>query len=371
MERASVEYAIVGAGIYGLTLADHLARAGSDVAIFDDGGYLDRTNASTGETRLLRQTIVEDPSYYSWCAYSSDYYRSLGDVGQCATKTGFALIAEPGSRFQRHHSVRDVVETAADVARKQGIEHSRLTGSELKAQYPELATDSSSSVFLEPGALTLHVDEIARLLAQRLESLGAQLHLRTRVTGIDLRSPSFANINSSNAGNWRASYVVLATGPDSVLGQVGHAAVVQQPIAWFEAKPTDSFPALVVTRQHRPLLFGFPMLDNTLGAKFVLENSVIRSGRWSNPPNSDWERRLVDQLPAAAKSIVPSVGDSIRQEWRPYVVMPGARIRTKWQSERVLQISGCSGHGYKLAAGVTRDLSAALRKSDVAAAVLR
>jgi sarcosine oxidase len=160
--------AIIGAGVFGSSLAWWLARAGWDVVLVDQFEPGDPRATSGGESRLLRCGHGEDTLYTASAWRARTLWREL--EAEC----GQELLVGCGLAWFAHRE--DGWEGAsARVLGELGIPCERLDPAAGARLFPSLATDDLAFVLLEPDAGLLRAQAAVRALAAQAVAHGARL----------------------------------------------------------------------------------------------------------------------------------------------------------------------------------------------------
>ena len=201
------EILVVGAGIFGSTVAIELSRRGYKTTLLDEGLAPNPLAASTDISKVIRMEYGRDPQYAEMVAESIVGFRLWNDeFGQeLYHETGVvSLSTTPMNPGGFEH---DSYETL----RKQGFDLTRLNSEEITKRFPALKKGvyvdgifNPVGGFAESGKILSQLYQKARSagvnrVADRLQSL---ISTNSRVTGVQLTS-------GSSIG---ADHVVLATG---------------------------------------------------------------------------------------------------------------------------------------------------------------
>lgn len=336
---------VVGLGIHGLMTLRFAHESGLAALGIDMITPGNATSSSSGETRIFRRTILEDAGYLELAADSDVYWRSLASDGTAIKESGFALVAEPGSLFQRHHGARNILDSAARVATEADIPYRLMSSDEYMALGGPLVVSPGSRVFLEPHAYVLHVDEIFKTLQKGIQS---SIKSGKSLMGLNTDSEC-VTVSTSDGARYLAKKVVLTMGRWMTSHPVTRSRfrdvdVMPQPVAWDSAvTQREIFPATVITSASKPLIFSIPAVS-AKGAKFVLENDSI-----ADPVGAT---RLQAELCDRIRDVLPSFVRPSESMMCHYSRAPGARLLLRnldEQNGRVLGVSACSGHGFKFA----------------------
>ncbi len=240
-EDIRCEVAVIGAGITGALVADHLVRAGMDVVMLDKREVaMGSTSASTSLLQYEIDTPLVDLKDMIGEADAEAAYRvCLGAIGKVEQLVD-GLGGDCG--FQRKKSVylastaRDVEPLRAEFfARRQaGIEVDLLSENEV----------SSLFSFSRPAALLSHqaaeVDcfRLTHRLLERVQTQGGQIFDRTPV--LRHESGEEGVLLTTPRGRVQARTVVFATGYEAVVELPGRIVNLKSSFA-LASEPLESF----------------------------------------------------------------------------------------------------------------------------------
>ena len=159
---------IVGAGVFGASLAWRLARAGTEVTLVDQFEPGDPRATSGGESRLIRCGHGPDPDYTASARRARTLWREL--EGECAEQ----LLVECGLVwFARREDGWEAVTLAALEA--QGIPCERLEPDAGAGMFPSYSPAGLAFLLHEPEAGVLRAQRAVRALARQAVAHGATL----------------------------------------------------------------------------------------------------------------------------------------------------------------------------------------------------
>jgi glycine/D-amino acid oxidase-like deaminating enzyme len=337
---------IIGAGVFGASLAWWLAREGRAVTLVDQFEPGDERATSGGETRLIRCSHGADADYTAMARAARSLWREL------ETESGEELMLECGLAWFAHRDDGWEAESQQALA-AQGIPAERLEVSEAARLFPSFGGDDLEFVLLEPEAGVVRAQRAVRALAARAGAHGARL-VRGRAR------PDGAAAVLEDGTRLEGDVVVWACGawlPGLFPGVVS-LAVVRQELLFFDGGPAwRQAPGWV---DYDEAMYGTGDLDG-LGVKTAVDVEGPPIGPDDPlPPGGETEPRtreyLAQRFPALATA--PMVGSRCcRYELSPdsnFVAGPHPEQPSVWL------LGGGSGHGFKHGPALAARVAAAL-----------
>ena len=321
---------VVGAGVFGASLADRLARSEWDVTLVERVAPGHVRAGSGGESRLLR------------CAHGEDEWhtRSARRARELWNELDPALFAESGIVWLARRT--DGWEAASErVLERLGIPTVRIDPSEC---FPSIHVDDLAFSLLEPEAGALRARAATRALAGRAVDAGAQLVAATA-------RPEDERVVLEDGRRLEADHVVWACGawlprlfPDLV-----DLRITQQDVFFFGAEARWSAERVPGWVDYDGAAYGHGDLDGR-GVKVCpdLEGPAI------DPEAAD--RVVRPEHLARARDYVahrfPALGSAplISTEICQYEITADTRFIAAPHPEhgsRVWLLGGGSGHGFK------------------------
>lgn len=147
-ESSHMDVAIVGAGVFGVWSAWHLAKAGLRVALLDQYGPANARASSAGESRVTRMGYGGSTIYSQMAALSLPYWQALSD--RCALpvfhQTGVLWFSPEDDEYMK---------LSLDWLRGEGKAHWYGRAAELAERYPQMRFEADEAGFVEhdSGAL--------------------------------------------------------------------------------------------------------------------------------------------------------------------------------------------------------------------------
>jgi sarcosine oxidase len=187
------EFAVVGAGICGLSAGWALARRGHEVTVVDQAPVGNAWGGSHGSCRVFRLGY-EQPAYVSLARRAREAWSALEEA------SGEQLLI-PTPQLTLGPQM-DQVRAAMEIA---GAPHQLFSAHEATERFPGVAV--SDPVLYEPDSAVIAADRALAALA----GLGAVLAEPTKVTEIAERGPG-VRVSTAN-GDIDADRVIVCAGP--------------------------------------------------------------------------------------------------------------------------------------------------------------
>lgn len=357
-EGATYDLAVVGLGAMGSAVAWHASRRGMSVIGLDRYEPPHAFGSSHAETRITRLAVGEGDQYLPFVARSHELWRELeGEMGeQLLFQTGGWILSDPSATDPDRWD--DFVTETAVIAERAGIRFDVCNAAELRKRQPQLVVNDDIRVGFEPTAgVVLSERAIAgQLTAAR--SRGATIRCNEAVLGLNADSTA-VDIDSETA-SYRARNVVLCTGawmpelsPPPIAEQL---TVTRQEVFWFEVDDLTAwnqanFSSVIWSGQTSQDYLGiFPILSGQrpalkiLSEQFAVSTSAETVDRQISTAAIDdmFERRIRPRVRGVTARCVDAAiclytntpSDDFLIDRHP-------------QSDRIVLMSPCSGHGFK------------------------
>ena len=341
---------IVGAGVFGASLAWRLARDGVAVTLVDRFEPGDPRATSGGESRLIRCGHGPDAVYTASARRARVLWREL--EAEC----GESLMVECGLVWMAH--AEDGFEAAsAATMEAQGIPCERLDPAAGDRMFPSFGAEGLAFLLHEPEAGVLRAQRATQALARRAAAHGATV-VRAQA------APDGDRVRLDDGRTLEADAVVWACG--AWLGALFPAQVAirstRQELFFFDGGPAwaaDDVPAFV---DFDHAIYGTRDLDG-LGVKAAPDfDGPPLAPDAELPPATDASERLAraflrERFPALADAPL-SGSKSCRYELTPdghFVAAPLPGQASVWL------LGGGSGHGFKHGPALAEAVAAALR----------
>jgi glycine/D-amino acid oxidase-like deaminating enzyme len=157
--RASYDFAVVGAGVFGAWTARYLRRSGASVVLLDAYGPANSRASSGGETRIIRAGYGLDELYTRWAIRSLPLWRAFfAEIGRdLFRRTGVLWLGEATDPH---------IGQMPQLLSRLGVRCDTLPAEELLRRYPQLHVRGVTLGVLEPEGGVL----LARAAVQELVS---------------------------------------------------------------------------------------------------------------------------------------------------------------------------------------------------------
>jgi sarcosine oxidase len=323
---------VVGAGVFGASLADRLAGDGWEVLLIDRDQPGHGRAESGGESRLLRFSHGDDAWYTRSARRALELWRELDP--RLVVQSGIVWFA------RREHGWEADSER---VLRAEGVVVERLAPEDAATLFPSLGTHDLAFALHEPEAGILRARDATRALVERAVGRGAGFELSEA-------QPDGAAVLLADGRRLEAEVVVWACG--AWLARLFPALVplriTQQDLFFFEAPPEWSTPPLPGFVDYDGAAYGLGALDG-YGVKVAsdVEGPDFDPDTWPRVPNNDAATRSRDLL----RLRFPALGDAPLQRIATcqYSLTPDTHFIAAPHPEHdnVWLLGGGSGHGFK------------------------
>ena len=244
-------------------------------------------------------------------------------------------------------------------AREHGIAHEILDAAAIRRRFPVFKVSDDEYGYYEPEAGFLRPEACVRAQLASAQRHGAEIHRDETVQGFDVSADGVAVVTDRD--RYAAERLVIAAGswlPTLVEAEFArHFKVYRQHLYWFaidgDSTPflPGAFPVFIWELQGRAQgIYGFPAIDGPRGGVKVASEQfeVETSADAPAPPPS-----AAEIATAHAEFVAPFVAGlaarCVKATTCLYTVTPdfGFAIDAHPDSERVLIVAPCSGHGFK------------------------
>ena len=362
-EVMQTDVAVIGLGAVGAATLYQLARRGIRAVGIDRYAPPHNIGSSHGETRITRCAVGEGVELVPLVLRSHAIWRELeAETGEALLDAcGFLMMAPQGVRTG-HHGKQDFLRRTVAAAERHAIPHELLDTAAIAARFPAFELQQEEGYF-EPGGGYVRPERCITAQLGRAQTLGAtiltgrmvlQIQNDGRGVRIDMEGESLA-----------AERVVVAAGAwaADLLGPAFTPILVprRQTLHWFPTSDEGRFspgicPAYIWMYGTTPedYFYGFPAQPGSGLIKVASEQHVDAThpdtaARIVTPE----ERSLMfsSHVAGRLRDVSPEPGHSAACL---YTVTPdsGFLIDYHPDSERIIAVSPCSGHGFKHSAAI-------------------
>jgi sarcosine oxidase len=328
--RADVEVAVVGAGVMGLAAGRALARAGRDVVVLEQFELGHDLGSSHGGSRIIRLSYPEvrwvrlaQESYPLWRELEAEFGRELlelrGTLDLGDWEPNRDALAACGARF--------------DV----------LDGAEIERRFPLRMEHGASGLFQEDGGV-VYADLALEALRASAAAAGAEVRESVRVESVAEEADSVL------VAGVRARAVVVTAGAWAPKLFGIDARPTRETVSYFAlAEPVPSVIDTAAGPEQRYALIA------PVGR---LKAGLHQSGPAIDPdePGSP-DPELAERTAAWVARRFRGVGDPVSLETCLYTLRENDDFLVERRG-RVVVGSACSGHGFKFAPVIGKQLAA-------------
>lgn len=306
------EYAIVGGGLVGMTLAWGLQRQGRQVTVFDEGDVALRAARGNFGLVWVQRKGLGMPDYARWTRLSASLWPDFADELEDETGVPLQLSKQGGLEFCLTEQALD--DNAADL---QGLRDAlggdypfeRLDAAEARKLVPAAAPDIAGAIF---GPEDRHCNplNLLRALMQAFVASGGRMENGAAIRAIRPGADGFA---LDNGDRWAADRVVLCAG-------LGNAALA--PMVGLEAPVRPQRGQLLITERVTPFL-DYPTMD------------VRQTGDGTVQIGASQEEVGFDD--ATAPKVLGQIASRAR---RVFPILENVRVVRSWAALRVMSPDG-------------------------------
>jgi len=360
----SFDVAVVGLGAMGSAALYQLAKRGVRAIGIDRFAPPHDRGSTHGETRITRQAIGEGEVYVPLALRSNEIWKELeAETGERLLVQNGCLAVDSAAPASGGVIRAAFLERTRKAAMAYKIPHEILDAAEIRRRYPQFTAGEHEIAYFEPGGGYLDPERCVAVQIERARAMGAVTQLGTRVISV---SPDGDGVRIvTDRGELSAGQAIVSAGSwaPSLLGAPFEQLLSpsRQVMHWFAVEPDyaghwSNSPVFIWCHGSSPndFFYGFPSLSGSNAVKtageqydvFVHPDEVERT---VTPAESAAMREA--HLAGRVQGLRP---DAMRAVTCLYTVTPDSHflIDRHPESERILVVSPCSGHGFKHSAAV-------------------
>jgi sarcosine oxidase len=344
---ARYDVVVCGLGVMGSAALYTLAHRGVRVLGLDRHAPGHDRGSSHSETRIIRLSYFEHPSYVPLLRTAYDLWRELERAAgrPLLHVTG---IAEIGTRDDA------LVTGTLDASRMHGIAHELLTADSLMRRYPAFRLPANYVGVVQPDGGFLEAEPSVEAMQALAQQHGADIHIGANVRAIHPTQSSVRVITGTDTIDAGAAIVTAGPWTRSLL-PAHHLPLrtTRQVMGWFaptapELFAAGAFPVFLLESEHG-MHYGFPFYGGGIKvAKHHHDDEIV------NPNDYDRSISAKDEslIRAALAQHLPSAnGPLLKAKTCLYTMTPDGHfiIDRLPDAPSVVIASPCSGHGFKFA----------------------
>lgn len=359
--RRYYEYIVVGCGGIGSGAVYWLSkRAGPDVLGLEQFQLGHDNGGSQDHSRIIRLTYHDN----RYTKLTPDTFKAWEEVEK---ESGLQLVHVTGGiNFSRKGEMEHIVDKYAKAMSENNISFERLTGSQIKARFPQFEIDDSYDCVYQPVAGLVDAALANSVHIQLARGNGATILERCSVTKLEKTSDGNMWVHTTK-GVFQCRRLIVTAGAwiNHVLGSIGvhiPITVTQEQVTYFATPHVKEFTKakFPIWIYHAPKhdLYGLPIHGNS-GSKIGIDAAgpAVTVDTRNYQPDPVREKACVDFL---QKTIPRSLGPLMYTKTCLYTMPPDRHFIVDdcamygWNN--VIVCCG-AGHAYKFASLLGKILS--------------
>jgi sarcosine oxidase len=342
------DVAVIGLGAMGSAALFNLARQGQRVIGIEQFEPGHDKGSSHGESRIIRLSYFEHPSYVPLARRAMEKWRELEQLcgHNILTVTGILEAGYPGC---------PIVEGSLEASRLHGLDHEVLDAAEINRRFPAFKVPPHWTGLYQPEGGFLRPELAIQQFVGLAERHGAEVRTGTRVLAIE---PLGSGVRvRTETGEIEAGSVIVAAGAwigDFAPELKPHLKLTRQVLGWFEPlQPAyyspDRCPVFILESED-DACYGFPDFAGT-GVKTAShrKGAYLPSADDLSQDGGAADEAQIRRMLALA---MPEANGPLRaMRTCMYTRTPDEDfvIDRSSADPRIILASPCSGHGFKFA----------------------
>ncbi len=358
------DVAVIGLGAMGSAALYQLAKRGVKAVGIDQFSPPHDQGSTHGETRITRQAIGEGAFYVPLALRSNEIWKDLeAETGERLLTQNGCLIVETVNPASNGVIRNAFLERTRKAALAYDIRHEVIDAAEIRRRYPQFTPREDEIGYFEPGGGYLNPERCVGVQLERACSHGAIAALGTRVTSVKQVGDGVRIV--TDRGELSAGQVIVSAGSwaPSLLGEpfTRLLSPSRQVMHWFEVDPDyaqhwATSPVFIWSHGPSPndFFYGFPSLSGSNAIKtageqydaFVDPDDIERA-----VTSAESDAMRDDHLSGRVQGLRPH---ALRAVTCLYTMTSDSNflIDRHPESDRILVVSPCSGHGFKHSAAI-------------------
>ena len=332
--------AVVGAGVMGAATARALARAGHEVAVFEQFPLGHVRGSSHGESRIFRYSYP-DPMYVAMAIEALPLWRELEG------ETGTELLRTTGG-LDRGKALDDHVRALED----NGALYEVLAPDEVEARFPWLTIDEGPALF-QPDAGVIAAGRAVETFLASARAHGAVTRSNTKVNSLEPEEDGVRVAAGGEAPGFDVVVVTAGAWAKPLVAPLGidlPTRPTRETVAYFDLEE----PRLTtIVEWGDPAIYALPSGDRSVKVGEHIAGPTTDPDE-DGVANEESVRKLTDWVTRR----IPAADPAPRYaETCIYTNTPDESFVLE-RHERIVVGSPCSGHGFKFAPLIGKRLTA-------------
>ena len=343
--------AVIGLGAAGSATLYNLAKRGRRVVGFEQFEPGHARGSSHGESRIIRLSYFEHPSYVPLLRRAYEEWRGFetldgGAAGSLLTTTGIVEAGVPGS---------PAVRNSLASSHLHGLPHTEMSGADISRRFPGFRLPSNWHGLFQPDGGFLRPEAAVRRFVAAAAHRGAEVRSKSRVTRIEPRADAI-HVTTAD-GTIEAGSVIVTAGAwigDFAPFLTQSLTVTRQVVGWFPPRTPslyapDVFPVFILESEDDHI-YGFPDFcgSGVKSASHVRGETLVHADALDDSTSATDEA----QIAAMLHRYLPEVGGpATKLSTCLYTRTADGHflVDRSPRDPRIVLASPCSGHGFKFA----------------------
>ena len=342
---------VLGTGGVGSAALYHLAKQGKRVAGIDRFGVAHDRGSSHGQTRIIRQSYSEHPSYVPLVQRAFELWEKL------QAEHGRDLYYQTGI-LQAGPNGGELIQGVLASSAQHGLPVEHMNVADARKRWPQFSFDDDMEVIFEQRGGFLLIEHAISAHIEKAQWAGAELFVGHTIREVKTGGRCLEVI--TDQGSFTADSVVVTAGAwaTELLPELkGHLRILNKPMHWYTADAD-----LYSNRAGCPVFFfesktggyyGFPSIDER-GLKLARHSGGVEV---TNPLELDRSLDKEEQACVAGflRKYLPRVSDHATDHavcmytvtCDSHFIIDRAEV-----DDRIVYAAGLSGHGFKFASAL-------------------
>ncbi|EOI3318349.1 TPA: N-methyl-L-tryptophan oxidase [Serratia marcescens] len=339
---------VVGSGSVGAAAGYYATRAGLKVLMIDSAIPPHRNGSHHGDTRIIRHAYGEGEKYVPLVLRAQALWNAL------IQQSGEELFQSCGVlNLGPQHS--EFIRNAQQSAQKFRLNAQTLSAEQIAQRWPEFRTPEGYVGVFEPDAGFLRSELAVASLIKLAKEAGCSQLFNCPVSAVEPIDGGVEVVTGEGPFTARKAVVTAGTWVKALLPQLP-VAPLRKVFSWHQAdgrySVNNRFPAFTVEAQDGTHYYGFPA-----------DNDGLKVGKHDGgqPMDAPEQRKPFGshasdgtEVFTFLRQFLPGVGVCLHGEACSYDMSPDEDfiIDTLPECDRLMVISGLSGHGFKFASAL-------------------